>query len=108
MGKASKGKRGTGSIQGLVFFDKNRDGLRQADETGIPQVEVVLDDGYRVTTDQHGQFDMPTVWVGEHTVSLDSSTIPLPWEVPNNKAKKVKVAIRSTKELALPLYKIGE
>jgi hypothetical protein len=108
VGKASKGKRGTGSIQGLVFFDKNRDGLRQADETGIPQVEVVLDDGYRVTTDQHGQFDMPTVWVGEHTVSLDSSTIPLPWEVPNNKAKKVKVAIRSTKELALPLYKIGE
>lgn len=108
VGKASKGKRGTGSIQGLVFFDKNRDGLRQADEPGIPQVEVVLDDGYRVTTDQHGQFDMPTVWVGEHTVSLDSSTIPLPWEVPNSKAKQVKVAIRSTKELALPLYKIGE
>ena len=108
VGKASKGKRGTGSIQGLVFFDKNRDGIRQADETGIPQVEVVLDDGYRVTTDQHGQFSMPTVWVGEHTVSLDGSTIPLPWEAPNNKAKKVKVAIRSTKELALPLYKIGE
>jgi hypothetical protein len=108
VGKASKGKRGTGSIQGLVFFDKNRDGIRQVDEMGIPQVEVVLDDGYRVTTDQHGQFNMPTVWVGEHTVSLDGSTIPLPWEAPNNKANKVKVVIRSTKELALPLYKIGE
>jgi hypothetical protein len=108
VGKASKGKRGTGSIRGLVFFDKNRDGIRQADEMGIPQVEVVLDDGYRVTTDQHGQFNMPTVWVGEHTVSLDGSTIPLPWEAPNNKANKVKVVIRSTKELALPLYKIGE
>jgi hypothetical protein len=108
VGKTSQGKRGTGGIKGIVFFDKNRDGIRQEDETGIQQVEVVLDDGYRVTTDQYGQFIMSTVWVGEHSLSFDSSTIPLPWEMPNNKAKKVKVAIRTNLAVALPLHKIAE
>jgi outer membrane protein assembly factor BamB len=50
------------TVHGTVFADRNGDGLREADEPGVPGVVVAIDRGGFVTTDGQGEFvlDAPT------------------------------------------------
>jgi uncharacterized repeat protein (TIGR01451 family) len=65
-----------GTLIGRVFVDKNFDGEQQADEPGVPNAVVFLEDGTRITTDPKGLFSVANVLPGAHTGVLDLSSLP--------------------------------
>ncbi|BAZ42622.1 hypothetical protein NIES4101_85910 [Calothrix sp. NIES-4101] len=65
-----------GTIIGRVFVDKNFDGEQQANEPGIPNAVVYMENGNRITTDPNGLFSVANVLPGSHTGVLDLSSLP--------------------------------
>ncbi|MFC7431822.1 MULTISPECIES: SdrD B-like domain-containing protein [unclassified Agrococcus] len=75
--------RGTQSIEGVVWLDEDGDGVRDADEPGIPGVTVEATwDGplgpitLVVVTDADGAYTLPNVPAGDWTVRVDLDTVP--------------------------------
>jgi hypothetical protein len=77
-----------GVIIGRVFDDKNFDGEQQANEPGIPNAVIFLDDGNRITTDAKGLFSVNNVLSGARTGVLDLQSIPGYAIAPNQKFKE--------------------
>jgi uncharacterized repeat protein (TIGR01451 family) len=65
-----------GTLIGRVFVDKNFDGEQQPGEPGVPNAVIFMEDGNRVTTDANGLFSVANVLPGNHTGTLDLSSIP--------------------------------
>ena len=65
-----------GTLVGRVFIDKNFDGEQRADEPGVPNAVIYMDDGNRIVTDANGLFSMPNVIAGNRTLTLDLSSLP--------------------------------
>lgn len=107
-GLRSPGQAGGGSLDGLVYFDANRDGEQQPGENGVPNVEVFLDGRYRVTTDRNGRFDFPLVATGQHQLTLTLETVPLPWGVAPGKGVTVDVPLRGQTTARIPVVRVGE
>lgn len=108
LGQRSDGSAGGGSITGTVFFDINRDELQQANELGVPNVEIFLDDRYRVTSDRDGRFEFPLVTTGRHQLSLKLESIPLPWGLNQDKGVSVDVPLRGRVDAAIPVVRLRE
>lgn len=104
IGKRTIGLAGTGGVIGSVFFDTNQDGQRQGDEAGVPEVEVYLDGGYSVRTDQHGYYEFTRVATGAHALTLNLDTVPLPWSV-KEESFSVEVSLRGQTSANLALTK---
>lgn len=68
--------RDTGTLIGRVFIDKNFDGEQQANEPGIPNSVIFLDDGNHITTDANGLFSVQSVTAGYRTGVLDLGSLP--------------------------------
>lgn len=78
---------GAGRISGVVFLDANRDGVQQANEEGVPGVEVLLNGRERAVTDSRGRFEFAQVRSGSQRLGLRPESIPLPWgEGPQSRA----------------------
>lgn len=65
-----------GIIIGRVFIDKNGDGEKQAEESGVANAAILTDDGLRVVTDEYGRFTIPSVNPGYRSATIDLSSIP--------------------------------
>jgi len=65
-----------GTLIGRVFEDKNFDGEQQSGEAGIPNAVIFLDDGNRVVTDADGLYSVKKMLPGQHTGTLDLSSLP--------------------------------
>lgn len=104
LGKRTEGLAGTGNVVGYVFLDNNQDGERQADETGVPNVEVYLDGGFSVKTNEYGYFEFTRVATGNHQLTLNLDTVPLPWNV-KQESNRVEVALRGQASANLALTK---
>lgn len=74
-----------GTVLGFVFDDDNEDGIRQASEAGIANIEVYIDNNDSgandagdtvVTTNASGAFIFSTVPVGTHKIRIDLSGNP--------------------------------
>jgi hypothetical protein len=100
--------RGAGGLEGVVFFDADRDGARQVSETGAGGIEVLLDGRFRTTTDRSGRFVFPLVPTGPHIVSLQLNSVPLPWGVPEGRTWQADVPLRGTATLEIPLVRGSE
>lgn len=89
-------------IQGEIFFDENKDGLRNASEYGIENVSVTLDGKYTVSTDSQGRFYFNRVAVGDHHISVLEDNIPLPWSLDDSqKSKMFTLHLRNQNPLSL-------
>jgi hypothetical protein len=108
LGLSNPGATGGGSVTGVVFFDANRDSAQQAGESGVPNVEVLLDKHYRVTTDKDGRFTFPLVSTGAHQLSLRLESVPLPWGANQDQVTLVNVPLRGTADTKLPVVRVGE
>ena len=108
LGLKTPGSAGSGAITGIVYFDANRDGSQQADERGVPNVEVVLDGRYRVTTDRDGRFEFPLVPTGQHRITLVLESVPLPWGAALERGLGVDVPLRGQATANIPVVKVGE
>ena len=60
---------------GMVFLDRNGDGLRQPDESGVAG-QLIRVAGHEVTTDGEGRFQTPSVGGKRATLILDPNKIP--------------------------------
>jgi SdrD B-like domain len=108
LGLRTAGSAGSGGVSGIVYFDANRDGSQQADERGVPNVEVVLDGRYRVTTDRDGRFEFPLVPTGQHRITLVLESVPLPWGAALERGLGVDVPLRGVATANIPVVKVGE
>nr|WP_255428309.1 SdrD B-like domain-containing protein [Ramlibacter cellulosilyticus] len=99
---------GAGEIAGVVFFDANRDGEQQGAESGVPNVEVLLDGRMRTTTDRAGRFVFPLVGTGHHQITLTLETVPLPWGAASDRATRVDVPLRGQAEARIPVVRVGD
>ena len=99
---------GGGSISGIVYFDANRDGEQQPNEGGVANVEVLLDGRYRATTDRNGQFDFAVVATGNHQLSLNLESVPLPWGNAIERGINVSVPLRGQATPRIPVVRVGE
>lgn len=96
---------GGGDVSGYLYFDANANSIRDANESGVPSVAVVLDGKYSTRTDQQGRFTFPFVGAGEHTLSVISDNLPLPWGLINDGVTKITVTPRSTAQVNIPAVK---
>ncbi|MBX3608414.1 MAG: hypothetical protein KF871_00845 [Hydrogenophaga sp.] len=96
---------GGGRIDGVVFFDENRNGRQEANETGVPNATVYLDNRYAVRTDSQGRFSFPFVATGQRAVTLRGDSLPLPWNVVGDGSTAADVPLRGTVQLSLPVQR---
>lgn len=85
-----------GALQGTVYFDADNNGRRDAAETGVPNVTVVLDRRFVARTDAQGRFEFQWVVEGSHTLQIQSDNVPLPWSPVIRDPVPVSVVVRST------------
>lgn len=64
---------GQSTIIGKVFVDRNRNGIQDDDEEGVPDMTIYMEDGRWVITDAGGKYSMPDVSPGTHVLRLDVS-----------------------------------
>jgi len=64
LGLQADGKGYYGLIEGVVYYDANRDGRRQAGEAVAKGIYVYLDRRYEASTDNQGRFTFEPVASG--------------------------------------------
>jgi hypothetical protein len=72
---------GYGILEGVVFNDINRNGVKDKGEEGVKEVTIRLEDGSTVKTDEKGYYQFSRVAVGRHLVTLDVRRIPADYSV---------------------------
>ena len=100
------GAAGYGEVTGEVFFDDNRDGIRQAGERAASGVFVYLDRRYERVTDNEGRYSFNMVPAGEHAVSIAVEDLPLPWGLDDDRPQTVPVAVREDAVVNFALTRI--
>lgn len=98
-------EEGGGRVEGVVFFDANRNGAQEASEQGVPGVVVLLDNRWAVRTDEQGRFDFPLVSSGMRTVTVRNEGLPLPWSVAPEADTQVDVRLRGTTRISIPVQR---
>jgi len=107
MGQQVEGK-GYGEISGLVFYDANADGVRQAGEAVASGVYVYLDRRYEAVTDNQGRYGFDPVASGSHEVNLALEDLPLPWGLLDETPQRVNVGVRQRSEVDFALQQINQ
>ena len=102
------GRTGYGDVDGVVFYDQNRDGVRQAGEPAAAGVYVYLDRRYQQVTDRNGRFEFAPVPVGQHDISIALEDLPLPWGLDDESPRPLSVNIRERTSVAIPLVRFDE
>lgn len=102
------GSSGSGGISGVVFFDENRDGIRQVGEKLVQGVVLLLDGRYEARTDNRGRFEYRPVPSGSHHVRLAVEDLPLPWGLDDESPSQVEVRVRQTSEVNFPLVRVDQ
>ena len=100
-------RTGGGGVEGVVYLDANRNGAQDAGEQGAPGVTVYMDGRYAVRTDSQGRFKFPFVAPGTRSITVLNETLPLPWEVGNQRETRVEVIVRETTGVAIPVVQRG-
>lgn len=99
---------GYGEITGLVFYDGNGDGIRQAGEPAARDVVVYLDKRYVATTDSDGRYRFEHIATGKHDLTLALEDLPLPWGLLDDAPRQVTVGIRADSEVNFALRRIDQ
>jgi hypothetical protein len=102
------GASGYGEVSGVVFYDDNRDGVRQAGERAASGIFVYLDGRYERVTDNEGRYTFNAVPAGEHMASIAVEDLPLPWGLEDETPRPLSVAVRGTTEVDFALTRIIE
>jgi hypothetical protein len=68
-----------GKVKGIVFWDKNGDGMQEPDEPGIPNVDVTITDNkgmFQIVTSNDLGLYMAIVPVGPAVTDIIDTTLP--------------------------------
>jgi hypothetical protein len=100
---------GRGVLNGRVFLDRNRDGIRQEDEPGVPGVRVMLI-GTRLglNTGADGYFTVQNVRQGLYSVTVSRQSLPLGYLVPESAQPRVTIGSGRRSDVEIPLILSGQ
>ena len=73
-----------GFIFGKVYADENENGMHDDEETTFGAIELIMEDGTRVITDDFGKYSIPNVDPGQHVIRLNERTLPKEVNLFNN------------------------
>ncbi|MEM7661669.1 MAG: SdrD B-like domain-containing protein [Pseudomonadota bacterium] len=105
----SRPVEGRGVLRGKVFFDRNRDGVRQNDEPGIPGVRVkVTGTRLSLNVDRDGNFTIQNMRPGLYGLGLDRRSLPLGLLVPEESAARVTIAEDRFTDIEIPIIASGQ
>lgn len=78
-------------VSGVVFVDKNKNGVYDPGEETLKGVVLILDDKLKTATNQEGSYMLRRFSPGEHVISLDLKSIAVEYipKVPVRKTIKV-------------------
>ncbi|MEL7480176.1 MAG: SdrD B-like domain-containing protein, partial [Pseudomonadota bacterium] len=107
--KHTRPRDGLGVLRGKVFFDRNRDGIRQDDEPGIPSVRVQVS-GTRLGlgVDRDGNFTIQNMKKGLYGLVVDRRSLPLGLLVPEESAARVTIGEGRITEIEIPIIASGQ
>jgi len=105
-GRTQDGMSGTGSISGEVYYDENRDSLRQPSERAPEGIVVILDGQYETRTDAQGRYTFSPVPTGAHELMILTDALPLPWALDNEAPRRAVVRYRQDAPVDFPLVAI--
>lgn len=80
-----------GTIIGKVFDDRNKNGVQDRGEKGIPDVRLATEEGTLVYTDSYGRYHVPGVKPGRHLIKIDRHSLPSHTELVTEEAYLVKM-----------------
>jgi hypothetical protein len=103
IGRRYDGTSGSGTLSGQVFFDENRDGIRQPSEEAAAGATVLLDGRFETRTDPTGFYSFEPVPTGEHDVIVLIDRLPLPWGLDDDTPRRTRVSYRATATVNFPL-----
>jgi uncharacterized repeat protein (TIGR01451 family) len=71
----------SGTVTGRIYNDKNGNGTQDADESGFPNITVLITaangEKQTVLTDENGDYDVPGVALGLAVIDIDDTTLPV-------------------------------
>jgi hypothetical protein len=103
LGRSVAGVQGNGTIAGQVFFDENKDGIRQPSEEVAIGATVILDGRYEARTDQSGFYRFTPVPTGDHEIIVLTEELPLPWGLEDESPRTLSLAFRANTTLNFAL-----
>lgn len=86
----------TGAVAGVVWFDSNRNGVFDADESPASDIRLICSCGKDTLTTVDGSFVLGDLLPGEIYLSLDLQGLPLLYDV---EPKRIQVVVVSGKQL---------
>ena len=100
---------GKGILNGRVFLDRNRDGIRQDSEPGIPGVRVtVIGTRLALNTSREGYFTIQNVRQGLYAVTVSKKSLPLGYMVPEHAQPRVTIGAGRRTDVDIPLVLSGQ
>lgn len=102
-------QEGRGVLKGQVFYDRNRDGVRQEDEPGLAGVRVsVLGTRLALGADGEGYYTIQNMKAGLYNVAVDRRTLPLGFLVPERARARATVGEGRLTALDIPVIASGQ
>lgn len=104
-----KTHEGRGILKGQVFLDRNRDGIRQATESGIPRV-VVRVKGTRLVlrSGADGFFTIQNVKEGLYEVQIDAKSLPIGYDLSADITTRVTISEGQITDIPLAIVQRGQ
>lgn len=100
---------GRGVLNGRVFLDRNRDGIRQDNEPGIPGVRVkVIGTRMGLNTTGDGYFTIQNIPQGLYALTVSRESLPLGYLVPEEAQPRVTVGDGRRSDVEIPLILSGQ
>ena len=100
---------GKGVLAGRVFLERNRDGVRQDDEPGVPGVRVqVIGTRLGLNTARDGHFNIQNIKQGLYAVTVSRQSLPLGYLVSEATKPRVTVGNGRRTEVEIPLILSGQ
>jgi len=104
-----KTEDGRGILKGQVFLDKNRDGIRQPLEPGIPRV-VIRVKGTRLVlrSGADGFFTIQNVKEGLYEVQIDARSLPIGYDLSTDITTRVTISDGQITDVPLAIVQRGQ
>jgi len=99
----STGLRGVGTLTGVVFHDRNGNGVYDAGDIPLKDTVIRLDDGFIVETNSRGRYYYPNVVAGEHSLQLDPESYPVHLASKFPEGMRCKIFPRENRQIDWPL-----
>ena len=104
-----KPEDGLGILKGRVFFDRNRDGIRQSDEPGLPGIQLrVVGRRLALPSGSEGVFTIQNLKPGLYELTADLRSLPMGYLVPENARARATIADGMITEIDIPIIASGQ